>query len=124
MNLSHKAGVSYFMTLLAAFYVLLYRYSGQADLPVGVPIANRRWLSVEELIGTMLNTLVMRVELSGHPSFQELLGRVKQVALGAYANQDMPFERLVAGITTQSRTEPYTTIPGDVQSSQYSTSRF
>jgi amino acid adenylation domain-containing protein len=94
--LSQKAGVSFFMIALAAFYVLLFRYSGQVDIPVGVPIANRRWLHVEKLIGTLVNTLVLRINLDGDPSFLELLQRVKDVALAAYAHQDLPFERLVA----------------------------
>ncbi len=95
-RLGQKAGVSFFMVVLAAFYVLLYRYSGQVDIQIGIPIANRRWLFVEELIGTLVNTLVLRTNLDGDPSFLELLHRVRDVTLAAYAHQDMPFERLVA----------------------------
>jgi amino acid adenylation domain-containing protein len=95
-HLSQRAGISMFMTGLAAFYVLLYRYSGQVDIPVGIPIANRRWLFTEELIGSLVNTLVLRINLEGDPSFFEVLNRVRDVSLLAYANQDIPFERLVA----------------------------
>src|SRR5438034_9760827 len=83
------------MTLLAAFDVLLARYSGQEELVVGTPIANRTRVETEELIGCFVNTLVLRVDASGNPSFCELLRRVKQVALEAYAHQDIPFEKLV-----------------------------
>ena len=93
--LSRREGVTLFMTLLAAFKTLLYRYTGQEDVIVGVPIANRNRAEIEGLIGFFVNTLVLRSNLSGIPSFRELLGRVREVALGAYAHQDMPFEMLV-----------------------------
>src|SRR2546421_5332266 len=83
------------MTLLAGFRVLLARYSGQEDIAVGTPIATRTRAEVEGLIGLFINTLVLRTDLSGNPSFQEVLGRVREVALGAYAHQDMPFEQVV-----------------------------
>ena len=81
--------------MLAAFNVLLYRYTGQHDIFVGSPVANRNRPEVEGLIGFFVNMLVMRMDLSGNPTFRELLGRVRQVALEAYAHQDLPFERLV-----------------------------
>jgi hypothetical protein len=84
-----------FMTLLAAFEVLLHRYSGQDDVAVGTPIAGRTRSEIESLIGLFINTLVLRVDLSGNPSFRELLRRTREVVLGAYAHQDLPFEQLV-----------------------------
>jgi amino acid adenylation domain-containing protein/non-ribosomal peptide synthase protein (TIGR01720 family) len=94
-ELSRREGVTLFMTLLAAFETLLMRYSGQEDINVGMPIANRNRGETEALIGFFANTLVMRGNLSGDPTFTELLQRVKEVALGAYAHQDVPFEKLV-----------------------------
>jgi len=94
-SLTQTEGVTLFMTLLAAFKVLLLRYTGQQDMLVGTPIANRNRTEVEGLIGLFINTLVLRTDMSGDPSFRELLGRVKEVAFGAYGNQDVPFEKLV-----------------------------
>jgi amino acid adenylation domain-containing protein/non-ribosomal peptide synthase protein (TIGR01720 family) len=94
-NLSQQEGTTLFMTLLAAFQVLLSRYTGQQDISVGSPIANRNSSDVEGLIGCFVNTLVLRTDLSGDPTFQEAVRRVKEVALGAYAHQDLPFEKLV-----------------------------
>ncbi|MEQ8755470.1 MAG: condensation domain-containing protein, partial [Coleofasciculus sp. G1-WW12-02] len=95
-KLSQGEGVTLFMTLLAAFKTLLYRYSKQEDIAVGSPIANRNRRETEELIGFFVNTLVLRTDLSGNPSFQDVLRRVREVALGAYAHQDLPFEKLMA----------------------------
>jgi amino acid adenylation domain-containing protein len=93
--LSRSEGVTPFMTLLAGFLALLYRYTGQSDLAVGSPIANRSRAELEGLIGFFVNTLVLRGDLSGDPGFRELLARVKSLATGAYAHQDLPFEKLV-----------------------------
>ncbi|HWE63822.1 MAG TPA: amino acid adenylation domain-containing protein, partial [Chloroflexota bacterium] len=94
-RLGRQEGATLFMITLAAFATLLFRYSGQDDIVVGAPIANRIVPEVEELIGFFANTLALRIDLSGNPTFRELLGRVREVALGAYAHQDLPFERLV-----------------------------
>jgi amino acid adenylation domain-containing protein len=95
-QLSQREGVTLYMTLLAAFQVLLSKYSGQEDILVGSPIANRNHPDAGVLIGCFLNTLVMRTDLSGDPSFNELLRRVREVALGAFENQDVPFEKIVS----------------------------
>ena len=94
-ELSQREGVSLFMTLLAAFNVLLYRHTGQDDIGIGTGIANRNRKEVEELIGFFVNTLVLRTRMAGNPEFREILRRVRDVALGAYAHQDLPFEKLV-----------------------------
>jgi amino acid adenylation domain-containing protein len=94
-ELSRREGVTQFMTLLAAFQVLLCRYSGQEDIVVGSPIANRNRTETEGLIGFFVNTLVLRADVSGKPSLRELLQRVRDVCLGAYTHQDLPFEKLV-----------------------------
>jgi hypothetical protein len=94
-ELCQQEGVTLFMLLLAAFDALLHYYSGQEDILVGCPIANRTWTPVEGLIGMFANTLVLRADLSGNPSFGELLTRVREVCLGAYDHQDVPFEKLV-----------------------------
>ena len=83
------------MTLLAAFKTLLYRYTGQTDMLVGTPIANRNRLEIEPLIGFFVNTLVLRTQLHGEASFRELLQQVREMVLGAQAHQELPFERLV-----------------------------
>ncbi len=90
-----KENVTLFMILMAAYQVLLHRYTGEEDIVVGTPIAGRQMPETEELIGLFINTLAMRTDLSGDVTFRQLLERVKQAALGAYAHQDLPFERLV-----------------------------
>ncbi|ARV58867.1 non-ribosomal peptide synthetase [Nostocales cyanobacterium HT-58-2] len=94
-QLSRQENVTLFMSVLAAFKVLLYRYTGEDDIIVGSPIAARNRREIEELIGFFINSLVLRTDLSGNPSFRQLLGRVREVTLGAYAHQDLPFEKLV-----------------------------
>ncbi|MBV9790428.1 MAG: amino acid adenylation domain-containing protein, partial [Chloroflexi bacterium] len=94
-DLSAQRGTTLFMTLLAGFYALLYRYTGQRDLIVGSPIAGRRQAETECLIGFFVNTLALRTQVQGDLRFPELLDRVRETALGAYAHQDLPFELLV-----------------------------
>jgi amino acid adenylation domain-containing protein len=94
-GLSRVEGVTLFMSLLAAFQLLLWRYSGQEEIAVGTPVAHRTRAETEELIGFFVNTLVLRTDVSGNPSFRELVRRVREVALGGYAHQDVPFEKLV-----------------------------
>ena len=93
--LSRREGATLYMTLLAAFKTLLQRYTGQDDISIGTPIANRNCSEIENLIGFFINTLVLRTDLSGDPTFRNLLGRVRETALSAYTHQDMPFEYLV-----------------------------
>ncbi|MGG6293709.1 condensation domain-containing protein [Leptolyngbya sp. AN02str] len=94
-DLSHRSETTLFMTLLAAFQVLLYRDTGQLDLIVGTDVANRNRAEVEGLIGFFVNLLVLRTDLSGNPSFKTLLSRVRDVTLAAYDHQDVPFAQLV-----------------------------
>jgi amino acid adenylation domain-containing protein len=93
--LCRQEGATLFMTLLAAFQILLSRHSGQLDFIIASPIAGRNRTEVEGLIGFFINTLLLDADLSGNPSFQALLGRVRTTALGAYAHQDVPFEKLI-----------------------------
>jgi len=96
--LSRRHGATLYMTLLAAFQVLLSRYSGQKDILVGSPIANRNRTEIESLIGFFANTLVLRGRMSGNPTFRDLLKQVRDTTLDAYAHQDLPFEKLVEEI--------------------------
>ena len=93
--LSQREGVTLYMLLLAAFNILLHHYTSQDDILVATPVANRQVLPAENLIGTFVNTLVMRTDLSGNPTLRELLQRIRPMAIEAYANQDFPFEQLV-----------------------------
>ena len=94
-DLSRREGVTLYMTLLAGFQTLLSRYSGERDIAVGSPVAGRTHRDLEGLIGCFVNTLVMRTDLRGQPTVRALLARVRETTLGAYAHQDLPFERLV-----------------------------
>ena len=94
-RLSQDEGVTLFMTLLAAFQIQLSRYSAKTDIAVGTVVANRPHVETEALIGLFVNTLVLRTDLGGDPTFRHLLGRVREMVLGAYEHQDLPFERLV-----------------------------
>ncbi|RMF32232.1 MAG: non-ribosomal peptide synthetase, partial [Chloroflexi bacterium] len=94
-ELGRREGATLFMTLLAAFQALLYRYTGQERFAVGTPIANRNRAEIEGLIGFFVNTLVLRADFADNPTFRQVLKRVRETALGAYAHQDLPFEMLV-----------------------------
>ena len=94
-TLARQEGATLFMAALAAFKVLLYRYTGQESVVVGSPVANRNRAEIEGLVGFFVNTLALHTDMSGAPSFRQLLGRVKEAALGAYDHQDVPFEKLV-----------------------------
>lgn len=93
--LSRQEGTTLFMTTLAAFLIILRRYTAQDDLCVGTAVANRRMRETEQLIGMIVNNLVLRTDLSGNPTFRELLGQVRQVTLEAFANEDLPFDKVV-----------------------------
>ncbi len=99
--LSQQHGVTLFMTLLAAFQVLLHRYSGQEDIVVGTPVAGRTRAEIEGLIGFFINILALRVSMRGNPTFAQLLTRVREACLGAYAHQAVPFERLIEEIAPE-----------------------
>jgi amino acid adenylation domain-containing protein len=94
-DLARRNGATLFMTVLSALGILLHRYSGQADVVVGTPSANREHPELERMLGYFVNTLALRLDLSGEPTFLDLLASVREVALGAYAHQDVPFERVV-----------------------------
>jgi hypothetical protein len=100
-TLSRESGTTLFMTMLAAFATLLYRYSGQSDILIGSPIANRNRSEIESLIGFFVNTLVLRTHFEDNPSFENLLARVKETTLKAYEHQDVPFEQVVAALRPQ-----------------------
>jgi amino acid adenylation domain-containing protein len=100
-SLSGESGTTLFMTMLAAFTTLLYRYSGQSDILVGSPIANRNRNEIESLIGFFVNTLVLRTNFENNPSFENLLAQVRETTLQAYEHQDVPFEQVVEALQPQ-----------------------
>lgn len=100
-ELSQKLGVTLFMTLLTAFKILLHRYSGQEDILISIASGGRSQVETEKTIGYLRNTLMLRTEISGSPSFQELLSQVRDKALGAYAHQDLPFEQIVEELRSE-----------------------
>ena len=102
-KLGRQEGATLFMTLLAAFQTLLFRYSGQEDIVVGSPVAGRSMLETESLIGAFVNTLVFRADFAGQPSFREFLGSVRAATFGAVSNQDVPFEKLVAELNPERK---------------------
>ncbi|EJW15203.1 nonribosomal peptide synthetase subunit [Paenibacillus alvei DSM 29] len=104
LQLSRREGSTLFMTLLAAFQALLYRYSGQHDFCIGTPIANRGMSEIEGMIGFFVNTLVIRSDLSSNPTFRELMQQTKKQVLGAYEHQDLPFDQLVQALQSDRET--------------------
>ena len=115
-ELGESQNATLFMTLLAAFEVLLFRHAGQDDIVVGVPITGRNNPELENLIGFFINTLPVRTDLSGNPTFRELLGRVREAALGAYEHQDLPFEKLVEVTPARAGHQLLTVVSGNVPS--------
>ncbi len=100
-KLGRRENATLFMTLLSAFSILLSRYSGQEEVVIGSPVAGRNRAETEQIVGLFLNTVVLRVNLEGNPALRELLGRVRETALGAYARQELPFEKLVAEVAPE-----------------------
>ncbi|MGB8509928.1 MAG: condensation domain-containing protein, partial [Pyrinomonadaceae bacterium] len=100
-SLGRTEDATLFMTLLAAFNALLQRLTGESDIPIGIPVANRNRAEIEGLLGFFVNTLIVRTDLAGDPSFRELLRRVRVVCLEAFSNQDLPFEKLVEALRPQ-----------------------
>ena len=124
-ELARREGVTVFMLLLAAYKALLHRYTGEDDIVVGCPVAGRTCVETEGLIGFFVNTLVTRTDLSGDPTFGELLDRVRERALDAYANSDTPFEKLVdeLGLERDLSRNPMFQTTFDVYTPQSSESR-
>ena len=104
-RLSASQNASEFMSLFAAFAVVIHQATGAGDIPIGVPIANRHHLDSEGLVTSLVNTVVIRTDVSGEPSFTEVVRRVRETALDAYAHQDMPFERLVLELAPKRDTQ-------------------
>lgn len=119
-ELSRKEGATLFMTLLAAYQSFLSRYTGQEDILVGSPIANRNYREIEGLIGFFVNTLVYRANLSGRPTFQDVLYQVRQKALKAYEYQDIPFENC-RSCATGAKYKSFANFPDYVHLAKYET---
>ena len=102
-QLGRMEGATLFMTMLAAFKTLLSRHTGATDIVLGTPVANRHHVELESIVGFFANTLVLRTDLDGDPTFREVLRRVREVSLGAYAHQDMPFDKLVEDVKPDRR---------------------
>ena len=115
VKLGQQEGATLYMTLLAAFQVLLYRYTGQEDILVGSPSANRNRPEFEGLIGLFINTLVFRTDLSGECTFRELLKRVQKVTLEAYSHQDVPFEKVVDRVQPERNCKLFAAVSSDVR---------
>ncbi|MFF2331567.1 MULTISPECIES: amino acid adenylation domain-containing protein [unclassified Streptomyces] len=120
-ELARAERATLFMVLLAAFDVLLVRYTGRTDVLVGTPVANRRRPELEGMVGFFINTLVLRVDCSGAPAFRELLNRVRTATLGAYAHQDVPFEHIVSelGIRRDLRHNPLVQVMFQLQNTPH-----
>ena len=114
-DLSRRHGTTLFMTLLAGWAALLARLSGQQDVVIGTPVANRGRAEIEDLIGFFVNTLALRLDLSGSPTVSELLERVKEQALAAQQHQDIPFEQVVETDAAGAQPGPQSAVPGDVR---------
>ena len=112
--LSRREGQTLFVTSLAAFFVLLHRYSGQSDLLIASGVANRRLEETEALLGMVVNTVVLRADLGGNPTFRELAAQVRRMVLGAHEHQDQPFEKLVEELRPGPRPVAQPALPGDV----------
>ena len=106
-KLSRQQKTTIFMTLLAGFYVLLNRWTNQSDILVGAPMAGRTRLETEGLLGMFVNTLVLRADLSGDPTFHELLNHVRETCLDVFSHQELPFDLLVAELQPGTRPEPF-----------------
>ena len=106
------------MVLMAAFQVLLHRYSGEDDIRVGSLVANRNQPEVERLVGFFANNIVLRADLSGEPTVRELIARVRRCALQAYEHQDMPFDVLVDELRAEPRPRPFAAVSGDVRAAE------
>jgi non-ribosomal peptide synthetase component F len=100
-KIASELNITPFMILASAVMVTLYRYTGETDIAIGIPIAGRTRIETENLVGLFVNTLVLRGDLSGQPSFTEVLGRVKNVCIEAYGHQETPFERIVAELAAE-----------------------